>query len=228
MVDRLARRRGPPPKYAAVPTSPEIAHQNLVAGLTREHREALYGRVFKALNAGLAAARVPRLKRAAEYLALAVDELDTLAKESGPPAPRPPGPSFLDEALGNPGPDEPTISGAFALERDARARAGTAMYELTACVQGYSEQAAKILPLPRRPTKLGAVALWKDPLEAAGDFLAPALADLEWVRGGDAAQLAIFMHVDQPVRLAADLEDRRKRWDKRLSAARMRTPRKAR
>lgn len=203
-----------------MPSTPEIAFDNIVAGLPRERWEDLVRRAMTALHAGIVIARVPRLKHATELLGAAVAELDALAKESGAPAFRPTGPSFLQEAMGDPGPSEPTISGAFLLERDARARVWVAWHQLAACVEGYVEQASKILPLPKRPPKRGSVSLHTNPIPAAGDFLAIALAELDWVRGRDAAQLAIFMHVDPPVKEAADLEARRQRWDDRLKAAR--------
>jgi hypothetical protein len=171
---------------------------------------------FKAMGAGLAAWRVPRLRAAMSRIDDALQEFELLWSEQLPPVFSGPSLLFADA----PPKENPIGMTEFAAHQHCLA----AKRQLAETIDQMSARSANFVEGSR--TRLQVSAIGTLAPAAAESSLAAAVAHLDWVNASDLVQLAVFLEAEPPPPPTggdsgqAELELRRKKWDRRLSAAR--------
>lgn len=219
------RRPGAKVRFVRLPSSPEIALDELKQTLGPEQWDELMKKAYmRSLSATIRRARIPRLQRATDALRVACDELTKLHEECGPV------PDFEEGENDEP---PPLIGDArfLAIETAVRKQTASACSQLMLCLNEYEGTARGYVPTDRPvrvPDGAGVRLLDSESHDLerySGEILPAAAAEIGWVVGMDLAYLAVVIGIEEPIVDAneegrAALETRRSTWDKRLRDAR--------
>lgn len=210
-MNKARGHAGRPRRYPAS-ASPNEALLNLRQQLGAERWGELMKCTSKAMGAGLAAWRVPRLRAAMSRIDDALQEFALLWSEQLPPTSSGPSLLFLDAPV--------TENPLARKEVAAHEHCLSAKRLLAEAVDQMSARSGDWVEGSRTKLKMSAIGTTGPGV--AESSLAAAVAHLDWVNASDLVQLAVFLEADPPFAKEdrGEVELRRKRWDRRLSAAR--------